>query len=133
LPAPINWADLVARALRHGDPAGVIPALNEASAPFALHHTRDPFACPARKRTQRIAVEIDDAGRKLELPAEFAQLVGTIEDFEVLPACDHRRLLMSSCPSMRDADSTAYALGDCPLRPIPPQWAAVLQAAQIGA
>ena len=49
-----------------------------------FHDARDALAGALRQRAEGIAVEIDDAGRKLEAIAEFAQDVRAVEGYELL-------------------------------------------------
>jgi len=70
--------DLVAHALRQLHPAGAVPAADEPLAPFAAHHLRDALGRGARQHAERVAVEVEHAGRDVELRAQRREEVGGI-------------------------------------------------------
>src|SRR6185436_4432066 len=76
-------ADLVAGALRQADPVGAVPAGDEILAPFVRDDPGEPLTRAARKGSEGVAVEVDHAGRKLELLAKAAQVIGAVEGFDL--------------------------------------------------
>ena len=89
--------DLVADAARRIDPAGVVPALDQAGAPVTFEHLGDPFRHGHRQGPERVAVEIDHVRRQAERPAEVGQRVVQIELLAGLPVQrGHRAILRSA-------------------------------------
>ena len=65
--APIEGADAVADAGRQVDPAGGVPRADQLAAPALVEFAAHPFSrADLRHRSERIAVEIDDALRQVE-------------------------------------------------------------------
>ena len=84
LARPDERGDLVADALRQVDPAGRVPAADQALAPFALEHLGDPRRGDARQHAERIAVEIDQPLGHDELVAQRGERIVVIELQEVV-------------------------------------------------
>ena len=83
--------DLVADAARQVDPAGAVPAADEALAPLALGDFGEARRGPARQGAERVAVEVDDALGQDELVAQRGERVGAVEGQAALAAGDRRR------------------------------------------
>ena len=70
--------DLGADPLRRFDPAALVPASNEAFAPFMLHD----FACACgrgrRQRAERMAIEVNGIRRQGEPAAQLAERIVAI-------------------------------------------------------
>jgi hypothetical protein len=94
-------ADLVPHALRQRDPPGGVPALDQLAAPFVLDHGPQPRHRRFRQHAERVAVEVHDARRQLELVAQRAQRILRVERDAVVAI--HRRLLSTA----RTGDASA--------------------------
>ena len=75
--------DLVAHLLRHLKPARLVPALDQVGAPFAGHHIGHSSGCGLGHHAQRIAVQVDHAGRQGKQIAQAAQRVLLIHGLAV--------------------------------------------------
>ncbi|MNT16616.1 hypothetical protein D3C72_1517280 [compost metagenome] len=85
--------ELVAQPLRQFEPAGGVPAADQAIAPFLGHHLGSARGGGARAGAERIAVEVDHALGQGELLAQGAQRVLLVELQTVL-AVNGRHVLM---------------------------------------
>ncbi|MEY3783223.1 MAG: hypothetical protein RIS97_1402, partial [Pseudomonadota bacterium] len=65
-----QFGDLVASLLGHGKPAGGVPTADQADAPFLRHHLGDAGGGGSGEHAQRVAVQINHAGRQGELVFE---------------------------------------------------------------
>lgn len=81
--------ELVAEAARQREPAGRVPAADQAFAPFGADHLLRAGGRCARLRAERVAVEIDHAIGQRELVAQRGQRVVAVERERVFTGLDH--------------------------------------------
>ena len=82
-------ADGVADLAREVNPAGAVPASDQAFAPFAGDRLLHPRRGAARQRAQRIAVEVDHAFGQRELVAQRGQRIGGVAGERLVSRRDH--------------------------------------------
>ena len=82
-----------ANAAREIDPAGAVPAADQAFAPFAGDRLLQPRRSPARQRAERIAVEVDQAFGQRELGAQRGERIGGVAGERLFARGDHGREL----------------------------------------
>ncbi|MCY1372941.1 hypothetical protein D9M69_601820 [compost metagenome] len=80
--------DLVTHLLRHGEPAVLVPALDQVGAPLAGHDVGHAGRGRGGHHAERIAIEVDRAGGDVEELAQIAQRVLRVEGGAVL-LCGH--------------------------------------------
>ena len=71
--------DAIADLHRQREPAGARPAADEAVSPFPLGNRRQPGGHVLRHQPERVAIEVDDAGRHVELCCERCQRIRRVE------------------------------------------------------
>ena len=71
--------ELVAKPARQLEPAGGVPATNQAFAPFGADHGLCALRGGRGRHTQRIAVQIDGGRRQRELVAQRREGIGAVE------------------------------------------------------
>lgn len=81
--------ELVAEAARQREPAGGVPAADQAFAPFGADHLLRAGGRCARLRAERIAVEIDHAVGQRELAAQRGERIVAVEGERVFTGLDH--------------------------------------------
>ncbi len=94
--------DLVADALRQIDPAGAVPAADQIAPPLVAQDLLHARRGGPGQRAERIAVQVDQARRQLELLAQRGQRIGGVERQRVVPG--H---LGSSLSTARTGDAQA--------------------------
>ena len=70
--------DLVADAARRADPVAVVPAADQARAPFGGDDVLDALSGGARQRAERVAIEVHDVRRQVEAIAEGPQRIASV-------------------------------------------------------
>ena len=78
-PAPTRRAILSPARWGSVEPAGAVPAADQALAPFLRHHFGHAGGRGSGQDAQRVAVEVDHAGGQVELMAQVAQGVLRVE------------------------------------------------------
>ncbi len=108
---PDDRRDQVAIGGRHLEPGGLVPARDQVARPFLACRRRQVLERRARSRSQRVAVEIDDARRQHEARAGGGERIGSVGRLGVGkrlgPECvvGHGRL-----PPCRGCDRGAFAV-----------------------
>ena len=88
-PGADQGRDPVADPAREVDPAGAVPAPDQALAPLAGNRLREPRRGPPRQRAERIAVEVDQALGQGELGAQRRERIGRVAGERLVAGGDH--------------------------------------------
>lgn len=81
--------ELVAETARQREPAGRVPAADQAFAPFGVDHLQRAGGRCARLRAERVAVEVDHAVGQGELVAQRGERIVAVERERVFTGLDH--------------------------------------------
>src|SRR5690606_17200943 len=84
------------------EPASRVPTADKPGAPLVFDHIQSPILGAARKHTQRVSIQIDDAGGKIKLLLEGSKGILTVCCQAVFASLHRKRLLNELIESHHD-------------------------------